>query len=442
MNSFFYQNQQIITGIATGRMDVMGGIADYSGSLVLQMPIEEKATVKIAFRSDNQLRVYSADLDALFLTNIENLPTDYSVAQQFFKQQKGGDWAAYILGCLIVLKKAYPLAFKNKEKGIDFYVHSEVPIGKGVSSSAAIEVATMRALNQLFELKLDDKAIAILAQKAENLVVGAPCGIMDQLACSLGAKGSLLPILCQPDLVFPTLAIPEKMSFTGIDSGVRHAVSGASYGEVRTAAFMGYSIIALANGCSKKELLAVKEAAPKKQLPYQGYLCNISPTNFEHHYEKLLPEQIKGIDFLEKYGDSIDPITSIDKDKIYAVRACTQHPIYENHRVQLFQDYLKQLDTEKSDITSILTAMGELMYQSHQSYSDCGLGNQQTDRIVDLVQQAGIENGVYGAKITGGGSGGTVCVLSYGEEGGNTIHRIYSKYQQEMDMDLNIITCT
>lgn len=440
MNSFFYQNQQIITGIATGRMDVMGGIADYSGSLVLQMPIEEKATVKIAFRSDNQLRVYSADLDALFLANTENLPTDYPNAQQFFKYEKGGDWAAYILGCLIVLKKAYPLAFKGKEQGIDFYVHSKVPIGKGVSSSAAIEVATIRALNQLFELKLDNKVIAILAQKAENLIVGAPCGIMDQLACSLGEKGSLLPILCQPDLLFPTLAIPEKMKFTGIDSGVRHAVSGASYGEVRTAAFMGYSIIALANGCSKKELLAVKEGAPKKQLPYQGYLCNISPTNFENNYKNRLPKQIKGVDFLEKYGGSTDAITTIEKDKIYTVKACTQHPIYENHRVQLFQNYLKQLDENKSAITPVLTAMGELMYQSHQSYSDCGLGNPQTDKIVELVEKSGVESGVYGAKITGGGSGGTVCVLSYGDVGRNAVDKIFRAYKKEVDIDLKLIT--
>jgi galactokinase len=86
---------------------------------------------------------------------------------------------------------------------------SEVPLGKGVSSSASIEVATMKVLAHAFGLALKKTELPLLAQRVENYVVGAPCGLMDQLACYLGQPKKILPILCQPDLIEESITIPE-----------------------------------------------------------------------------------------------------------------------------------------------------------------------------------------------------------------------------------------
>jgi L-arabinokinase len=248
---------------------------------------------------------------------------------------------------------------------------------------------------------------------------------MDQLASCFGEPGRLLPIQCQPDRLLPLINLPENIAFVGMDSGVRHAVSGASYTDVRTAAFMGFSIIAQSEGCTPADIRRAWLGADASHLPFGGYLCNIAPSVFEKKYAPLLPERVSGNDFLEKFKETHDPVTQVEPMKFYAVKNSARHPVYENFRVRIFGELLRQpLDFEA------LNLLGELMYQSHESYTACGLGNARTDELVDMVRRAGKESGVFGAKITGGGSGGTVCVLCYGAEGLSGARAIFDSYRQ------------
>ena len=136
--------------------------------------------------------------------------------------------------------------------GARVLVRSDVPIGKGVSSSAALDVAAFEALAALAGVAVRRRALALAAQKVENLVVGAPCGVMDQMTAACGRRGHLLELLCQPAEVVGHLPLPPGLEVFGIDSGIRHAVSGADYGSVRAAAFMGYRIVAEAAGLAAR----------------------------------------------------------------------------------------------------------------------------------------------------------------------------------------------
>jgi len=269
----------------------------------------------------------------------------------------------------------------------------------------------------------------VLSQMAENRVAGAPCGLMDQLSSHLGQKNKLLPLICQPHQVDKAISIPRGINFSGIDSGVRHAVSGASYSDVRAAAFMSYSIIALSEGATGEDLDHARASADWSKLPYKGFLANIPVPVFEEKYLSLLPEEIPGKYFLSRYKVSIDPVTTIDEQKIYKPLVCGSHPVYENARVNEFKILLKGFK-KLEDKQTALTKMGTLMMQSHESYSAVGLGNEYTDKIVEMVSDTGATNGVYGARVSGGGNGGTVCILSYGKEGKNAVKEIYSKYKQ------------
>jgi L-arabinokinase len=113
-----------------------------------------------------------------------------------------------------------------------------------------------------------------------------------------------------------------------------------------------------------------------------------------------------GEDFLKRYGGTTDRITRVDPARTYAVRQPTAHPVCEHARVRRFAEILSGRVDEAA-----LEDMGELMFASHASYSACGLGSDGTDLLVELVRQAGREAGLFGAKITGGGSGGTVAIL-------------------------------
>ena len=298
-----------------------------------------------------------------------------------------------------------------RERGIKFtqgaaiLIYSDVPEGKGVSSSAALEVAVMQAIVAAYKLKITPPEIALLCQKVENLIAGAPCGVMDQMTSVLGERNELLALLCQPAEIQGTIKLPDELSVWGIDSGIRHSVGGAGYGTVRTAAFMGYRMIADIAGCAvTKANSAGKVVIEDKK--WHGYLANILTGEFQKSYAAVLPEKLSGAEFLARYDGITDPVTAVNPDVIYPVLAATKHPIYEHARVKLFAEILQNWQDENQ-----ARQLGNLMYQSHESYSTCGLGSPGTDEIVRLVREAGEDSGLFGAKITGGGSGGTVAVL-------------------------------
>ena len=429
------QKQPVFEGVAPGRLDVMGGIADYSGALVLQMPIANKTRVRFTPGFDYSClltstletgEVFQVELDYRKL--LKDGEVDYAFARQLVNNDPKTAWAAYVVGCALVLEKEKKIHFT----GGTFEITSGVPLGKGVSSSASIEVATLKALQKAYSLEFRNTELPVLAQRVENLIVGAPCGLMDQLACYFGKPNHLLPILCQPDQVFDPLPIPDGISFVGIDSGVRHSVAGASYSDVRCATFMGYTLLLSALGVNP-EVIQLAKTTTTQNLPYGGYLTNIPLPEFEHRFLPQLPQTVTGKDFINRCGASIDTVTEVDPHKHYPVRTCTSHPVYEHHRVQQFRDVLVQLaDANARDRNQLITKLGNFMYESHESYTRCGLGSDRTDELVTLARSA---PGVYGAKITGGGNGGTVCFLvdEAGLESVKAMHRALSdQYQQKL----------
>ena len=400
---------------APGRLDVMGGIADYSGSLVLQRPTSERTIVSLERMDQPTLAIQSSGgrsitipFDALAPGGE---PISYDAARGLFPAGTARHWAAYVAGLFVVLMRERGVTFAG---GARIAIDSQVPEGKGVSSSASLETAAMAAIVRAFDVTLSPDDFALLCQQAENLVAGAPCGVMDQMACVFGAPGELMALLCQPAARLDPVAIPDDIEFWGLDSGERHFVGGADYGDVRTGAFMGLRIIN-----------ALGSSGPAQQGRRIDYLANITPQEFERDFARHLPEQMSGADFLARFSDTSDTVTRVDPARTYRVRQPAAHPVFEHDRVQRFRDLLLAPASE-----SRRREAGGLMYESHASYSACGLGSPGTDRLVTLVQAEGPEAGLYGARITGGGSGGTVAVLGR-PDAAPAIARVADAYAQQ-----------
>jgi galactokinase len=199
---------------APGRVNLIGEHTDYNGGLMLPTPLPQRTRVELARRADRQVRAWSATIPTLGAS-----PVGYALGAE----ARTGRWIDYVQGATQALARhGFSIT------GVDLRIESQVPRGGGVSSSAALLVALLRALRARFDLALDDVALAHLARQAENELVGAPVGIMDPLVCSVGRAGEALLI----DATAGTtrhVALPPGVELVVVDSGVHHNHAAGDY---------------------------------------------------------------------------------------------------------------------------------------------------------------------------------------------------------------------
>ena len=410
---------------APGRLDLMGGNDDYTGGLVFESTISEATYSAAQLREDRSVELINADVNRAgwqgnVLISLDDLYEKEQVIE-IAGRSHALRWTAYVLGNLHYLLRKYP---ERVRSGIRLYMESTVPFNRGVSSSAAIEVAVMKSAAAAYGIMLSGVELAQACQWVENVIAGSACGIMDQVTVVTGLRGYIMPLVCQPCNPEPLIRLPEQLTVWGIDSGVSHQVAGIEYEAARAAAFMGYKAI-----CDLENIPVTLDNhtdIPRYTDPvFNGYLANLSRSVFYQKYERTLPESISGREYLQKYGLHTDPFTPLKEDVVYNVRANTRYAVEENHRVQLFSELSRGASAVPTQRAFAL--MGELMYQSHYAYTECGLGAGATDYLVGLCRKRGIGSGIYGAKITGGGAGGTVAILA-GADAGEAIRQVFKEY--------------
>jgi len=190
--------------------------------------------------------------------------------------------------------------------------------------------------------------------------------------------------------------VPDGYAFVGVHSGVHHEVSGDPYTDTRVAAFMAQKILEV----------------DQNVRPDGGHLANIEANKYQHRLRSTLPETLNGKAFTDRYGKTNDAVTTVKPDTTYHVRAAADHHVLEMARVRQFVNLLKDKSGDRAALDQRMSQAGALMIESHRSYGDCAhLGHAMTDKLVHLVQSLGPAQGFYGAKITGGGGGGTVAIL-------------------------------
>jgi len=318
-----------VAGRAPGRVNLIGEHTDYNDGFVLPAALPLETVVELKRRADRRIRVWSTAFP-----NRDALTFDLDVARP------AGDWADYIRAIIAVLRH------HGVDAGMDLRVDSHVPVGGGLSSSAALLVAAARALREAFALTLTDLEIALLARRAENEFVGAPVGIMDQMACSLADQRSALLIDTQ-SLAYERVPIPAGAGLLVIDSGIHHAHASGDY------------------RLRREECQRAAEALGVSSL-----------------------RQITEADLvrIERLPPPLD--------------GRARHVVTENARVLLTAAALRVAD---------LTSVGRLFAASHASMRDDFQIS--LPEIDALVAAAGRAAGVYGARLTGGGFGGSIVAI-------------------------------
>lgn len=322
---------------APGRVNLIGEHTDYNDGFVMPFALPHVATAAVSRRGDGVLRLHSADVEGGVV----------ELALDALAPQSDDAWTAYPAGVVWALREAgHPVT------GADVHLSSTVPTGAGLSSSAALEVVVALALNDLYELGLQRWQLARLCQRAENVYVGAPTGIMDQTASACCEEGHALFLdtrdLSQQQIPFDLAA--EGMRLLVVDTQVKHAHSGGEYGKRRA-------------GCEKGAALLGVDAL--RDIPY-GELDQA----------------------LQRLGDEEE------------VRRLVRHVVTEDQRVERVVALLRAGETR---------AIGPVLTEGHASLRD-------DFRIscpeLDLVVDTALANGALGARMTGGGFGGSAIVLA------------------------------
>jgi galactokinase len=416
---------------APGRLDLMGGNDDYTGGMVFEATIREATWAAAQPRADRTIELVNPQMRqhgwldrAVF--QLDQL-VDVEHVRQLVNRDDRGRWTAYVLGVFFWLRQNFR---KRADCGMTVLIHSDVPLNKGVSSSASVEVAVMKAAAAAYGIELVGVELAEACQWVENVIAQSACGVMDQIAVVLGDEGCILPLVCQTCLPQPLVRLPRGLVCWGIDSGVRHQVSGIEYEAARAAAFMGYKLI-----CDRRGVEVVLDEGakiPRYTDPrFGGYLANLSPSQFRA-VEHQLPVEMTGREYLKAGKILPDPFTQARPEVTYHIRACTRYAVEENHRVLLFVELARGMSDGYTHEGAAL--LGELMRQSHWAYTETGLGCDKTDLLVELARELGPGRGIFGAKITGGGGGGTVAVLGRADAE-DSLETIVDRYRARTSID-------
>ncbi|MEU6767205.1 galactokinase [Streptomyces sp. NPDC046853] len=326
---------------APGRVNLIGEYTDFNEGFVMPLALPHTAVAAVARRSDGILRLHSADIDApVAELRVEDLTPLSKYGQ--------GGWAAYPAGVVWALRDAG----HDVSGGADIHLASTVPTGAGLSSSAALEVVTALALNDLYELGLDAPRLAVLAQRAENAFVGVPCGVMDQMASACATEGHALHLDCR-DL--STRQVPFDLAAQGlqllvVDTRVKHELGDGAYAERRAGCEEGARILGVSH---------LRDVA-YAQLP-----------------------------------SALDKLTDADEK----IGRYVRHIVSDDHRVEQVIGLLDAGDVR---------AIGPVLTEGHASLrDDLRISCEELDLVVTTANAAG----AIGSRMTGGGFGGSAIVL-------------------------------
>jgi len=351
---------------APGRVNLIGEHTDYNDGFVMPMALGFVTHVAVGARDDRDLHIYSTDFDELCVHSLDdNQPTPRK------------HWSDYVRGVAGVLASR-----GVKLRGANLVVAGGVPIGSGLSSSAALEVATAFALLHNSSCTLDRKQIALACQQAENEYTGARCGIMDQFVACFGRAGNALLIDCR-SLECQLLPLRPEFRIAICNTGVKHEVASGEYNRRRA-------------DCEE----AV--AYLKKRLPRVHALRDVT-----------LAE-------LQEFGCGMRPL----------VFRRARHVITENERVTKAAEALLAGEMER---------FGKLMLASHESMrDDYEVSCEELDIMVSLAEKI---EGVLGARMSGGGFGGCTVNLVHRDSVANFQKEIEAGYREATGITPQIYVC-
>ncbi|WP_025142884.1 galactokinase [Pedobacter jeongneungensis] len=358
-------NAEPILVRSPGRINIIGEHTDYNGGFVMPAAIDKAIYVAISKREDDDIHLFSESYQQFDISSVKDL------------KKSENSWANYILGVADQLKeRGYKLG------GFNFYIDGDVPLGAGLSSSAAVECATGFALDQLFSLSVPKMDIALIAQKAEQTFAGVNCGIMDQFASVFGKKDHAIMLDCRS---------------------------------------MEYSYI---------------------PLKLDGYKLLLLNTNVKHAladsaYNKRRAQCEQGVAWVKEHYANVNTLRDVDLNMLEAYVKPMDIDVYNKCRF-VVEEIARLLSAAEQLENGNLQGLGKLMIETHEGLSkEYEVSCKELDFLVDAVKPL---DEVLGARMMGGGFGGCTINIVKEEKIADLIEELASKYLLEFGLKLDAYT--
>ena len=347
-------------------MNLIGEHTDYNDGWVLPMAIEREVVVAFRPRRDSVFAAYSVAFD-------EEIEVDLEIPDAM----PPTGWGTYVAGIARAMQRE-----GLDVQGVDCMIDSDVPVGSGLSSSAALEMAIGRTLFAVSELEWNPRTMALLGLRSEHDFVGIKCGLMDQLASALGRSGYALLLDCRSMAAMP-VAIPETAEVVVMDTGARRALAGSAYNERRESCEAAVAVARRGDG----RIEALRDVSPE---------------------------------LLEEIRPELDETTW----------RRAKHVVEENLRPGLMAAALEAGD---------LAEAGRLMNDSHASLRDLyDVSSEELDLMAGLARS---HPACFGARLTGAGFGGCAVALVQAGESDGFIETVHSSYRREVDLPSALFAC-
>jgi galactokinase len=355
-----------LVAVAPGRVNLIGEHTDYNDGFVLPMAIGRAAVVVFRPRDDRTLRAHSVAFDQTLSLDLDGLVAP-----------GGDDWLSYVAGVAWAFQSEGLTA-----RGLEVVVDGDVPIGAGLSSSAALEMATARALAHAGGIDWDPVRMAKLGQKAENQYVGMNCGIMDQFASAVCRDGHALLLDCR-SLETRPVPVPAGATVVVMDTGARRSLAGSAYNDRRAAC--------------ERVVAHIQTLDPAVRA-----LRDVGPQLLERGSKGLDPTDLK--------------------------RA--QHIVPECQRPVKMAEALRRGN---------LPVAGQLMNDSHSSLRDLyEVSCEELDLITEIARE---QPACFGARMTGAGFGGCAVALVRADHARPFCETVLSRYRDKVDLPAKLFPC-
>src|SRR5271170_3051579 len=438
---------------APARVDVLGGLACQAGGAVAQMALPRRAAVGLAWQSSGiltlKMKQSSVAPEKQLQIPFQNIIGEDELprlAQVMSGMGEQNAWAYPLVAVFYVLAHdGWLRALRQmldangyRINGATVVIESGIPEAAAQAGLTAITTALFQAIAQSLHLAINTVDKAVLIHRAQNLFSpsdGHAVDALTALCAQDGPPAHLLRYSTQPNELLGQISLPENLRIMALDTGVKILRGSQTTNFLRIAGAMGLRIIQ-----------TIYRDLGQQHTPLHGYLGSLSPGVYRRYFCTLLPRRLRGSDFLRSYGVLAPTYEEIDPENIYRVRAAADHLMSEHEHAENFLQAMEEISEPsegaltRSQRELILRRAGRLLLASQHSYRlRLGLSCPQVDWLIQQFIAAGPETGIYGARISECGGGGTVVLLmDNSPQATDSLLKVISEYPRHTGYKLDV----